>query len=1142
MKKNHAYWWGLPSPAIPKLLLIMKLTAAFILVASMSLSAAGFSQDAKITMHLKGVKMAKLLKLIERQTAYRFAYSNDILPADVNVSVSAVDQPVKTVLESVLDIHGINFRYLEASNIIVLSKKPEVNSLSGQTALDRVITGRVTNENGEPLEGVTVSAKGSNAATTTDASGAFSIEVDASVSILIFSYIDMERQEVNVNGKQVVSINMKRKENIAEEVVVVGYGTTSRKKLVSAVSTIKTDKVVGLPFTNMADALAGRAPGIITQTSGGEPGQGFARIAIRGGSGPDRDGPLYVIDNIIGSYSQFANLQPQDIESISVLKDAAATAVYGARGSNGIILVTTKKGKSGKTTVNFSALSEWGAPTVLPKRINSYNYALAVNRAAELDGLGPNYRYRPGRLDTIKNQLDPYQFGNTDWYDITLRKYTPQKRYGVDMSGGNDKTTYFVSLAYFNQGSNYTTNVTTFDRYNARASVTNNFDKAGIKVGANLDAFITKGRYPGPSADAGAIWSHLQNTPPLRPPYNQDGTYSDGSDHPLVDIDPRTGYVRNQSNNLNTNVFLDWSIPWVKGLKASFQGNYRFVDDFSKRWNTRAPQFSSIGVPQPLPTITLEQEANKYWTYTIQSKLEYTTSFGEHDLGVMALFEQAEEYSDNMSAFRTNFVSPSVDQLFAGGVDGLRNSGTGSEGGRQGVVGRLQYAYANKYLLEASFRYDGTDNFAPNRWGFFPSLGLGWVVSSEKFFSGIKQKGILDYLKLRYSLGVVGDVTYKDPNNENRVTRFPYISNYGLNSNVYVVGGSLVNGFSEGRLVDPLALSWYKTNDYNTGLDFTTLNNKLSGSVDYFYKRTAGYITNPAAGYTTPLGTALPPVKANSSFRRAGWEFQLAYSNTISKDIFYSIGANLTTYQELWERNDREDSVTLKNPFTRTTHETDFLTRGYVNNGFYGSVEDIIANPRRTSANQLAAGDLYYQDINGDGKLDGNDQVRIGNSAFPHTSYGVNLTFGFKSLSLDMLWQGTGNRSFYRDGTLQSRDATFIVFDYQRNFWTPENPNADFPRATLQSGLNSNNNYTTSDFWLVNARYLRLRSLRLAFDAKKQFPTQLNFLSSCTVSLNATNLLTFSPAKKYFDPETSSASNYGYPVQKVFSLGINVGF
>lgn len=1111
----------------------MKVIAILMTVACLQVHATGYSQK-KLTLQLNDANLKEALKQIGEKSSYRFLYNDDVLPKDKKVNMRVIKASVEEVMSRLLEGTGLMYE-VKPSDLIVIS--PMSSTLNVQAVK---VTGSVKDEQGNALIGVVVRQKNSTTVgTTTNNEGNYELSV-ADDAVLVFSLVGYETQEIPVAGKTSIPVMMKVSTSNLEQVVVVGYGRDTRKKLVTAVSVIKTDKITSLPYSNMADALAGRAPGVITQSAGGEPGGGSARIAIRGGSGPDRGGPLYVIDNVVSSRFDFLNLQPQDIENISILKDGGATAVYGARGANGIIMVTTKRGQAGNARVNFSVLTEFSKPTVLPQRVNAYNYAAAQNAAAMADGQPPVYS--AGRLDTILNKKDPWVWQDNDWYDMTLRNFTPQTKYAMDVSGGAGKTTYFLSLAYFDQASNYKTNVTSFKRYNARANVTQKFDKQGITIGLNLYATLTNNKFPG--ASAGFIWSHLQNSPPLKQAYNPDGTYAAGVDHPLVDIDQRSGYQRDEYRNMNGNLTIDWEVPGVEGLKLGVMGYYKIEDRFRKSWFTRAPQFDNLGIEQQQSKPSLNTITNQYRNQNLQMRIEYQRTFGKHTVSALGLYEESEDFSEQVSASRINFPSAAVDQLFAGSNEGLGNGGSAAEGGRRGYVGRLKYDYAAKYIIEGSFRYDGSDRFPRennSKWGFFPSLSLGWVVSEEKFFPF---KNIFDQFKIRYTLATVGNDDVRNPNGD--AVRFPYLLNgYSLVENAYVVGGTPQGGFNEGSLVDRFVLSWYSTKDYNTGVDFSMFKNKLQGSVDYFYKRTTGYIINSGARYTGPLGTSLPYASSGSAFRRHGMELQLNYGEPVNKDFSYNVGGTLTMYNELWERDDSEDSVSLKNPLTRRTHATYVWGNGLHNLGYYQSIDQILNNPRNSAANQLTPGDIQYQDTNGDGKIDGNDARRIGKQQFPALIFGMNLNVAWKAFSMEMLWQGTGTRTVRLGGSLTAYNAGNIVYDFQRDFWTPGNMDARFPRQSLSSDRNGNNNYNpagqASDFWLYDARYLRLKSMRIAFDAKRQFPRQLSFLNSCVLTLNGTNLLTFSPVKEFFDPETSDLNNYGYPVQKVYSVGLNIG-
>ena len=496
------------------------------------------------------------------------------------------------------------------------------------------------------------------------------------------------------------------------------------------------------------------------------------------------------------------------------------------------------------------------------------------------------------------------------------------------------------------------------------------------------------------------------------------------------------------------------------------------------------------------------------------------------------VYTQNEWYQEWFSAYRRDYISSAVDQIFAGPNEGKTNDGSASEGGRMGYVGRLKYDYKGKYILEGNFRYDGSDNFPEDsRWGFFPSVSAGWVVSDESFMKKLDDKDILNLLKIRASYGTVGN---------DDVARFAYVPSYSLVQGSLNVDGNLLNGFSEGNLVSP-DLTWFTQKSQNYGFDFGTLNNKLSGSFDYFYYKTSGFLISPLDRYITPLGKSLPVVKSNSVLRRAGLEFVLQYKGRLG-DLKYEVGTNLTKYDQLWEQKDDEDEVSLKNPLRRLTHQTDYFGHGLRADGLYQSLDEVMNSPRTLGGTGLAPGDIRYEDVNGDGKIDQNDEVRVGKSTFPHLNYGFDIKLDYKGFSLYSLIQGTGARNMYLSDHLQNRYSGLLHYDFQLDYWKDDNTNATFPRLSSIDGLNGGHNQKASTWWLVDAAYVRLKSLSLSYDLRYSLLKNQNVISSCRLSINGTNLLTFSNAKKYFDPENGSSAGYAYPMQRVWSIGLNVGF
>lgn len=410
---------------------------------------------------------------------------------------------------------------------------------------------------------------------------------------------------------------------------------------------------------------------------------------------------------------------------------------------------------------------------------------------------------------------------------------------------------------------------------------------------------------------------------------------------------------------------------------------------------------------------------------------------------------------------------------------------------------------------------------------------MAWAISEEPFFKEWDQH-VFDLLKLRASYGQTGT--------ENGVNRFGYLSTYSLDEKKIVIGGKLQSGFSEGALVSPELLSWYQVNSFNLGLDMAFFNNRLKGTFDYFYYVTKGGLMSPGDRYTTPLGKPLPQIKSNSEQRREGVELTMRWSDTTPRKFTYEVGFNMTYFNSLWKVKADEALSDLMNPYKRQTHQTDYYGLGYIDTGLYQNKEDILNSPRRLGSTQTKLGDIGYTDVNGDGKIDGEDQVRIGKPTMPHFTYAFDFSLGYEGFTLSGLLYGTGERYMTFGNRYQSGEGKYLYYENQLNYWRPDNTGADFPRISISSGVNGNNNKAGSTFWMRNASYLRLKDLQLSYDFKYKYLKKCDWLQTCRVNLSGSNLFTISGVSKFFDPETSSTSGDGYPVQRVYSIGVTIGF
>lgn len=1008
----------------------------------------------------------------------------------------------------------------------------------------RRVTGIVTDNQGEPLIGASVRQKGTSNGCITDMDGKFTLTMKEGSQELEVSYVGYRTVTLRVKDDKPLSIQLDDDSELMDEVVVVGYGKSSVKRLTSSVATVKGDELLNLPNTNVISSLEGRAPGVFIQSAGGEPGA-LPTISIRGGGEP-----LYVIDGIPSSKSEFAVLSPDDIESFSILKDAAAAAVYGARAGNGIVMVTTKKGNADKIRVNYSGSYSMSSPTQPIEFLPNTQVAELQDRAAvynngvptfmKLDANG-NLYWPDGVLQQIQNGTFNDVTGNTDWNSLLFHNYAPMQSHSVSLNGGSENTHYFMSARYYHLGGIYKTDISSNDRLNMRMHLDHYFDKIGLRVNGDVSFSQDKTKYP--PHGLFTIWTHVARLNSLTRCFNNEGHPTNGQENPYVEIDPSAGYRKGDAQYTNLSLSLDWDVPKVQGLNLGALVHYNLYNDYKKDWYANetgvGPVWDWTDQPYNLGKAHLSESVYRSNEVTYEFRADYNRTFKEaHTIGATVVFNAWKYNYNELGASRREYDTNVIEQINGGPSSTAENFGTARENGRLGLVGRLKYDYKMRYLFEANFRYDGSDKFPKgSRWGFFPSVSVGWNIDQEPFMEPLKESKWFSALKFRFSWGIIG---------LDDVANFAYLSVYPKGHDFYE-NGQYTSTLYEGGLVSP-DLTWYSRNTLNYALDASFFEDRLAASFEYFYYRTTNYLANPKDTYTTPLGTALPMIKTNSAHRRAGYELSLNWKDRIGNDFRYNVGLNLSYYNELWERKYDEQESSLMNPLRRLTHQKSYYDLLYVSDGLYQNMEQIMDSPRPIASSQLRPGDIILQDINGDGKIDTNDQIRQGSPRFPHLTYGINLGASWKGLSLEMLWQGTGARNTLLESFNRKNNVNQIGLVGSEKFYYPGNTGEIlYPRLTNNAQENGGHNDLASTFWLLDARYLRLKNIKLSYDLKYSLLKHWNFVSRFEVYASGSNLLTFSPIKKYhIDPEDGrdddSMGQVGYPVQKIIQFGINLTF
>lgn len=990
------------------------------------------------------------------------------------------------------------------------------------------ITGTVVDVQGEPIIGASVVEKGtSNNGVITDVDGNFVLNVSPG-STLQISYVGYGTQEIVIGSQRSFNIVMKEDTELLDEVVVMAYNTTVKRKLTNAVTTVDTEQISDLAaYSSVSQAIQGRAPGVYISNSTGMPGS-TPSLKIRG-----NDAPLYVIDGIVQDAETFNRLNSQDIESISIMKDAASAAVYGAVAGNGVVVVKTKSGKIGKTRINYTFDQQINQPTNRKENISSYELATTANEINRM--FGSPEPYDQTALDAYRTGSDPINYPNLDWWDIVMRKVATAQRHSLTIDGGSEATQYHMSLGYYNQGTLAKPvngqDVFNYKQYNVGINVNHTFENIGLKVGFDFKGSLntSKGKNEGNIAGTAKTLANVRL-------YNAEGKYY--ANTPYLSVDPATGYTQKKKPIANVRLNLDWDVIGVKGLKATFVGNYRSRNSSEKQWNKAyVPSYYDDGTQfEATSDPSLMMRKDDGWRYELNVGLRYNTTIAQkHTLDIGAYYNQLEEYSEWISATRQNYLSSSVDQIFAGPTSSMSNDGGASEKGRLGFIGVLNYDFMGRYLLTANFRYDGSDNYAKgNRWGFFPSVSAGWVISDEKFMQNINDAIKMDLFKIRASWGKTGIDG----------ERFAYYANWSMGSVNFDVNGNRAPGVTIPGLISP-DLSWYFTRSFNVGFDYAFLNNRLSGSVDYFVQNTEGYLINPTDIYKTPLGTDLPKIMSNDKYRRAGAEFMVRWRDTAGK-LNYEVGANLSFYDKLWVRK-TQDLTVAANPLTNKVGKTiSDGTRTWITDGLYQTADDLLDNPHASWTSNLVTGDIKYVDVNGDGRIDTNatysgDKVFNHRKSEPLMQYGIDFLLEYDGFFLSGLIQGAGSNWKFIGLNAMPMGVDRLRYSKELDYWTPTNTDARFPLLDPGTGR-ANNSQRDVTYWMVNCAYVRLKNLQFGYDFKHKLLKNVPWIASAKLSLVGQNLLTFSDANFFMDPEQGNTENSGYPITRTYSIVFSLGF
>ena len=1011
----------------------------------------------------------------------------------------------------------------------------------GVSAQDKIsVTGTIVDATGEPIIGATVMEAGTSNGTVTDFDGVFKIQVKSDKSALRISYVGCQTQNITIGAQRNIKVVLKEDSKQIGEVVVVGYGAQKKESVIGAISQVSSKDLLSTPAANVTQAIAGKIPGVITTQTSGAPGDDDAKINIRGRATFAGDGsPLVLVDGVERSFSQIA---PDDIETISVLKDASATAVYGVRGANGVILVTTKRGKDQKPEVSLTANFQIQSPTRKDTYLNSYDTVKLLEEALSNDGLPSQYSasdiemYRKSCAGELTGS-DALLYPNVNWYDEVLNNNAPAQRYNASVKGGTKRMRYYASGEYYNQGS-LIKNLSQ-DTYGNTSSP--GFRRYAFR--ANLDFFLTKdltvsvnfgtrfeerkGSNTSESSTYSQIFHALNHTPGWLFPvsyqvengestsilYGGNSNYQDN----IVAALAKGGYYKGTNTINETNFVVNYDMGWLtKGLSIKGMASYDYDSYYKKTFGATFAtyelndrnNYQSVDAYNKFNTdgeLAYTKSSSTTYKLYLEAQINYVRKFGKNDVTAMVLYNQNDYHYNSDLAKRY-----------------------------QGLVGRVTYAYNDKYLAEFNAGYNGSENFmSGKRFGFFPAFSIGWRVTQEEFMKSTASW--LNNLKIRASYGEVGNDVYT----VNGVSqRFLYEQKWSQISNDYYFGTSGSKGIYETQYPN-YGVTWERAHKYNLGIEFGMFNGLLNGNLDFFYERRNNILTTYL---TRPQWVGVNMAAGNlGETKNQGMELELHHMNHIGKDFTYNIGFTYShAKNEIIDMNEPD----LKTAYRKQEGHSIGQYFGLICDGFITS-EDIASGKLPVSTyGKTQVGDLKYRDMNGDGFIDDRDETYIGYSDIPENTYALTLGANYKGWGFSIMFQGVDHVSRYYDA-----DAMYAFVDGGKaktihlSRWDPSQSeeynlaNAKYP--LLHYGSYGDHNQRENSFFLQNGAFVRLKNIEFSYTLPSKWVNMVG-ISTCRLYINANNLITWDHLDGLVDPESNGSNRY--PIMKTWNFGLNVTF
>ncbi len=1139
-------------PALKRAIKVMKITVLLLCVCLSQAIASSYAQTTSLSVSAKNETLESILKKIEKQSDFLFFYNLEEVNNRVKISLSKKDCSIKEIMDALSASTGITYT-IKDRHIVLASP---LNETAGTQQNTRKLKGKITDTRGESIIGANVILKGTNTGTITDFDGNFTLDVPQGATLLV-SYIGYLSQEVGTANKDMIEIKLREDTQKLEEVVVVGYGTQRKANLTGAVAQVSGDVLESRPIANLSQGLQGVVPNLNVSVNSGAPGQSSS-FNIRGTTSLNGGGPLVLVNNVQMDPDL---INPEDIASISVLKDAASAAIYGARAAYGVILITTKNGtKEQKPQISLSTNGYWQSPAKTIETINSMEYLNMIDLAYQ-NGGGSGHYYNPVIYEYAEKyfndpannspvyydpSIDPnkYQYvGNTNWWDEIYKNSSFSQQYNLAVNGGSENSTYYASLGYNNIGGILKHGDDKYQRFNANLNLSSditkwlnfsgkvmyNYTKEQHPAGGTSAANSTA--YAGVSAYSGYLKNDLS---PLMPVRHPDGNYAgQGSYTNPAAIQAQGGNTYGKKNDLWLTGAL--RVTPFDGLTLNADYTFNSYGQGIKTHVRRFYDYTAVAgtegyYPWTNPNSVVMSDDEDYYT-SFNAFAEYAKTIREdHSFKIMGGYNQEYKHNKYFYAGRKGLIDNDNPALNLAVGDRLMNANE-SHWSVNGFFMRLNYDYKHKYLLEVNGRYDGSSKFPKNdRYAFFPSLSAAWRISEEGFWEPLKS-GWND-LKIRASYGSLG--------NQAVGSNFPYLPTYSINTAMgYILNGETPVAVGSSGLVSP-SFTWETVNQVDLGFDALFLNSRLAASFDWYTRETKDMLT---AGQALPatLGANVPTENA-ADLKTYGFEVSIGWTDQLSNGFKYWAKGVLSDYQS---------------EITRFTNPTGSIGQyyvgrkigeiwGYRSNGLFQSDEEVASSPKQTKlwGGSWGAGDVKYVDLNNNGEIEWGtntldnpgDKTIIGNST-PRYSFGITAGFEYKGFDFEMFWQGIGKRDYMVGGvhfwgfTSQWDTPLKESLDY----WTPQNTGAYFPRPNWNNG----GNRQTTDRYLQDASYARLKNVTLGYTFPKVWMNQVG-ISKLRIYVSGENLFTITDMIDSFDPET--LSNMTYPINKKLAVGLNLTF